>query len=322
MNFSLTLLVTSILSLLQNICELFSIKFRNKSFRDWIFLLAQEQQMKLNTGEENDNSVSANLMEDIDPDESEIIEQSTIESRLNQDEEHIVVTVHSYENLLNEAAEMKAYDVCEQKKDTENQKTNSESPNFLESEIIQQSTIESRLNQDEEHIVVTVHLKENLLNEAAEIKADDVCNHKKDTENEEANSESPNFLEDIVPIESELIQQSINHNKFNQEKEHIVIGIHSNGNELAYQLKEAIEIDAGDIGNHGKETENENDNIESDNMMEDIILIKSELIQQSTNQSKWNQDDKHNVISIHRNENEETNQIDEAAEMKDGGVSI
>ena len=98
MNFSLTLLVASLLSLLQNICEHLSINYRNKSFMDWVFLLALEEPKKLNAGDENFNLESGNLMEDIDPNDSEIIQQSIIETRIIKDEENIVMSVHQIEN--------------------------------------------------------------------------------------------------------------------------------------------------------------------------------------------------------------------------------
>ena len=86
-NFSLTLLVASILSLLQEVCELLSIKYRNKSFMDWVFLLVLQEQEKLNSGEEDANLESGNLKEDINPNYSERSQQSINESGLNQYEE-------------------------------------------------------------------------------------------------------------------------------------------------------------------------------------------------------------------------------------------
>ena len=272
MNFSLTLLVTATLSLLLKICELFSIKFRNKSFMDWVFILAQEEQMKVKTQEENANSESGNLIEDID----------------------------------NENANLESGNMMEDN-----------SP--IESEIIKLSTIERRLNENEEHIVVSVNSDENLLNEATEMKGDDNGKQKNETENKKANSESLNFMKDINPIESDKILQSINQSKWNQDEDYIVINIHSNENEEGYQLNEA----PGErgIGKHGKETKNKDANLESDNIMEDISPIESELIQKSNNQSRWNPDDEYNVKSIHSNKNEDCNQVDEAADMKEGDVS-
>ena len=256
-NFSLTLLVASILSLLQEVCELLSIKYRNKSFMDWVFLLALQEQEKLNTGEVDANLESGNLMEDINPNDSVRIHQSIIESGLNQDESIHVVSVHANENG-------KAYQ----------------------------------------------------LNEASEMDEGDVCEHKKKTENENANSLSGYLKEDNDLKESETIQQSINESGLNQDQEHIVASIQSNENEEKNQLNETFERKEGDVNKQTKEKDDENDNSRSDILRED--LKESEIIKESINETRLNQHEENFVTKIVSRENKETDQIDGTAEGKDG----
>ena len=113
MNFSLTLLVASVLALLQEVCELYSIELTGTSFINWVFHLALKEQKK--TAEENANPGSGNLIENVDLKDSERIQHSINESELNQDEEFNVVNVHSNENEeaneLNEDNKMRAGDV-------------------------------------------------------------------------------------------------------------------------------------------------------------------------------------------------------------------
>ena len=199
-NFSLTLLAFSMISLLQNICELISIQWKNKSFLAWVFLLALKEQKNLKTGEENDK------LEDINPIDSEIIHQSINERGLNHDEEQIIVSVHANENKeptqLIKASKMKAVEVGKHMKDTENENANND---HYESEIIEHSTDESRLNQDEEHIVASTLSREK----------------------ENTNSESCNLMEYINLNTSETIQMSIKENRLNQDQKNVVASDHS-----------------------------------------------------------------------------------------------
>ena len=207
MNFSLTLLVASVLSLLQNICEHLSISYRNKSFMDWVFLLALEEPKKLNAGEENFNLESGILKENIDPNEAEIIQQSIIETIINKDEEIIVMSVHPIEN----------------------DGVNSEPGHLMEdidpnvSEIIQQSTNETRFHQDQEPIVVSVHANENeksyQLNEASEMKEGDIDKQRKKRANENENPLSDNLKEDNNLKVSLTIRVSINESGINKDED-------------------------------------------------------------------------------------------------------
>ena len=144
----------------------------------------------------------------------------------------------------------------------------------------------------------------------------DVCEHKKKTENENANSLSGYLKEDNDLKESETIQQSINESGLNQDQEHIVASIQSNENEEKNQLNETFERKEGDVNKQTKEKDDENDNSQSDILRED--LKESEIIKESINETRLNQHEENFVTKIVSRENKETDQIDGTAEGKDG----
>ena len=222
MNFSLTLLAASILHLLQNICELFSIKLKNKSFMGCLFSWAKQEQEQLNT--ENSNSDSVNLFGDINLKENYIIQQSIIESRVNQDEEHIDVDVYS--NDKEEANQM-----------------------LKSAEMIQQSNNERRLNQEEEHFYVSDHSIEkeeaNQAEKAFEMiqQRMNECRMNHNEEHIVVNVHS-NGKEEAKQIDKtvETIQKSINDCRLKQDEEHIDVNIHSNGNVETNKIDKAVEM--------------------------------------------------------------------------------